>query len=43
MAIARATPNEGEERVATNVAKPSGKLWMPIARPVVERMLMITG
>jgi hypothetical protein len=34
MATARAAPRDGEERAATNVARPSGKLWRPIARPV---------
>ena len=34
MAIHSATPSEGSERVATNVARPSGKLWMAIASPV---------
>ena len=31
--MARAIPREGEERAATNVARPSGKLWIPIAKP----------
>ena len=32
--MARAPPNIGEARVATNVASPSGMLWSPIASPV---------
>ena len=31
--MARAIPREGEERAATNVANPSGKLWIPTAKP----------
>ena len=36
IATARAAPSEGEERAATKVARPSGKLWMPIAKPTTR-------
>ena len=34
--MARAMPSEGEERAATKVARPSGKLWIPTANPEEE-------
>ena len=37
--MARATPREGEERVATKVARPSGRLWSPTASPVSAPIL----
>ena len=39
MAKARAPPREGEERVATKVARPSGKLWRAMASPVSSPIL----
>ncbi len=38
MAMAKEAPTAGSSSVATKVARPSGKLWMPIARAVIMPM-----